>query len=85
VTLTDLHATVIGMKIGPTSRTRKPDDEATLQRLAARYAAGLSVRQLSAETGWSYGTVYHRLSMAQVAGLVVLRPRGGQSADRRAR
>lgn len=85
--MTDLRATVCGMEIGPTNRDRrhKPEDPATLQRLAERYAAGASVRQLSTETGWCYGTVYRRLSMAQVAGLVVLRPRGGQSADRRAR
>ena len=60
-------------------RRRKPTDEATLQRLAARYASGVTIRQLSAEVGWCYGTVHRRLSMAQVAGLVVLRPRGGQT------
>lgn len=78
------RATVCGMEIGPTNRDRrrKPDDEATLRRLAERYRAGASVRDLTTETGWCYGTVYRRLSMAQVAGLVVLRPRGGQSADR---
>lgn len=73
------------MEIGPRNRDRrrKPEDEATLRRLAERYRAGLSVRDLSVETGWCYGTVYRRLSMAQVDGLLVLRPRGGQSADRR--
>lgn len=78
------RATVCGMEIGPRNRDRrrKPDDEATLRKLAERYAAGRSVRELSVETGWCYGTVYRRLSMAQVSGLVVLRPRGGQSADR---
>jgi transposase len=77
--------TVIGMEIGPRNRDRrrKPEDEATLRALAERYREGLSVRELSVETGWCYGTVYRRLSMAQVSGLVVLRPRGGQSADRR--
>lgn len=79
------RATVCGMEIGPRNRDRrrKPEDEATLRRLAERYRAGLSVRDLSVETGWCYGTVYRRLSMAQVDGLLVLRPRGGQSADRR--
>lgn len=68
-----------GMEIGPTNRDRrrKPEDEETLRSLAERYAEGLSVRQLMIETGWCYGTVYRRLSMAQVSGLVVLRPRGG--------
>lgn len=73
------RATVCGMEIGVTNRDhrRKPEDEATLRRLAARYAEGLSVRQLTVETGWCYSTVYRRLSMAQVSGLLVLRPRGG--------
>lgn len=72
---------MIGMEIGPTNRDhrRKPDDEATLRRLAARYAEGATVRDLTRETGWCYGTVYRRLSMAQVSGLLVLRPRGYRS------
>jgi transposase len=72
------------MEISPPGRdrSRKPEDEATLRRLAARYAEGLSIRQIARENGWAYGTVYQRLSMAQVAGLVVLRPRGGVSGPR---
>jgi DNA-directed RNA polymerase specialized sigma24 family protein len=67
------------MEIGPKVRDhrRKPTDEATLKDLAKRYAEGASIRQIAVATGWSYGTVYSRLSMAQVSGLVVLRPRGG--------
>lgn len=67
------------MEIGPKVRDhrRKPADEETLKALAKRYAEGASIRQIATATGWSYGTVYQRLSMAQVAGLVVLRPRGG--------
>lgn len=78
------RATVCGMEIGPKIRDhrRKPDDEATIKRLAERYNDGLSIRQIGVETGWSYGTVYQRLSMAQVSGLLVLRPRGGRSAAR---
>ena len=80
------RARVIGMEIGDaperSQRIRRPADEATLQRLAARYAAGASIRDIGREYGWGYGTVYHRLSMAQVAGLVVLRPRGGVSGPR---
>lgn len=76
--MADHCATVIGMEIGPTNRDRrrKPDDAETLKQLAARYRKGATVRQISTETGWAYGTVYRRLSMAQVAGLLVLRPRG---------
>ena len=87
MTMADHCATVIGVEIGPKNRDRrrKPDDDATLRRLAERYADGASVRDLVIETGWAYGTVYRRLSMAQVSGLVVLRPRGAHSTSRRAR
>jgi predicted transcriptional regulator len=72
------------MEIGPKIRDgrRKPEDDATLRRLADRYSEGLSIRDLCRETGWGYGTVHQRLSMAQVSGLVVLRPRGGISGPR---
>lgn len=78
VAAADHSATVIGMEIGPKIRDhrRKPDDEATLQRLAQRYQGGASVRDLARETGWAYATVHRRLSMAQVSGLLVMRPRG---------
>jgi hypothetical protein len=80
---------VIGMTDLPVQpnrdRRRKPEDEATLRRLAERYTAGVSIRQLSDETGWAYATVYRRLSMAQVSGLLVLRPRGGVSGPRNGR
>ena len=83
MTMPDQCATVIGMDLGPSPRNRdhrrKPDDDATLRRLAERYADGASVRDLVVETGWAYGTVHRRLSMAQVSGLVVLRPRGAHS------
>jgi DNA-directed RNA polymerase specialized sigma24 family protein len=73
------------MEIGPRNpeRRRRPSDEATVKRLAGRYNEGLSIRDIAREMGWSYGTVYQRLSMAQVSGLVVLRPRGGVSGPRR--
>lgn len=41
--------------------------------LAERYAAGRSVRQIAADTGLSYGTVWRRLSEHEVK----FRPRGG--------
>jgi transposase len=74
------------MEIGPRVRDgrRKPSDEDTIKALAESYKAGASIRQLMVETGWSYGTVYQRLSMAQTSGLLVLRPRGGVVGRRRA-
>lgn len=85
--MTDLHATVIGMEIGPENRDRrrKPDDDATLRELAAFYRAGKSIRQISAHTGWSYGVIQSRLVKAQASGLVVLRPRGGVGGPRQPR
>lgn len=67
------------MEIGPKVRDHraKPSDEDTLRSLAKRYREGASIRDLARETGWGYATVHSRLSMAQVSGLVVLRPRGG--------
>ena len=69
------------VEFGPTNRDRrrKPDDDETLRRLAERYADGASVRDLMVVTGWCYGTVHRRLSMAKASGLVVLRPRGAHS------
>lgn len=64
------------MEITPTGRRRVPDDAETIEALAKRYQEGLTVRQISAETGWAYGTVHRRLSMAEVEGLLVMRPRG---------
>jgi hypothetical protein len=63
-------------------RRRKPDDEKTLRRLAEQYNAGASVRQLTSVTGWCYGTVHRRLHLAQVAGMITLRPRGGVTGPR---
>lgn len=73
------------MEIGPKirDRRRKPDDDATIKDIAERYRAGASIRQIAVATGWAYGTVYHRLSLAQVAGLVVMRPRGGVVGPRK--
>lgn len=75
----DLHATVIGVEIGAKIRDHRarPADRATVERIAERYKAGASIRQLMIETGWSYGTVHSRLSMGAVEGLLVMRPRGG--------
>lgn len=77
-------ATVIGVDMAPINRDRrrKPTDEATLRRLAERYNEGVTVRTLAAEIGWCYTTTYSRLSMAQVSGLVVLRPRGSRVTPR---
>jgi hypothetical protein len=67
------------MEIGPTNRDRrhKPTDDRTIKDLAERYKAGASIRQLCAYTGWAYATVYARLKVAQVEGMIVMRPRGG--------
>jgi transposase len=67
------------VEIGPTNRDhrRKPEDEATLRRLAASYRGGASIRTLCTETGWAYGTVHRRIAMAERAGLLTMRPRGG--------
>lgn len=85
--MTDLHAMVAAMEIGPTNRDRKrkPVDDATLRELAAYYKAGQSIRQISVRTGWCYGVVQSRLSLAQVRGFVVLRPRGGVEGPRQPR
>jgi hypothetical protein len=78
---------VIGMEIGPRVRDHraKPADEETIKGLVSRYKAGASIRLLMIETGWSYGTVHSRLSMAQERGLLELRPRGGARVDPSAR
>ena len=83
----DLCAMVVGMEISPTNRDhrRKPEDEKTLRDLAKKYAEGKSIRALAIETGWCYGTVHRRLALAQVAGMVVLRPRGGVVGPRQPR
>lgn len=75
------------MEIAPRNRDRrrKPEDDKTLRRLAKRYDAGLSIRQLATETGWAYGTVHRRIKLAAAAGLIVVRRRGGITREQRER
>lgn len=67
------------VEIAPRNRDhrRKPEDVETLRALAASYRAGASIRTLCTETGWAYGTMHRRIAMAEQAGMLVIRPRGG--------
>lgn len=52
-----------------------------LQRLAADYNTGQSIRQLAARHNKSYGAIHHALTQAGVT----FRPRGGANNTRRTR
>lgn len=54
--------------------------DAALRELARLYEGGMSVREVAAAKGYSYGATHTRLMRAQVSGLVTLRGRGGRSA-----
>ncbi len=55
-------------------------DDVSLQRLAALYAGGLTIRAVAATLGWSYGLTYSRLHRARIAGLVEMRAPGHRTS-----
>jgi transposase len=73
---------VIGVTVTKRGRKHVPaaGDRKVLERVAALYAGGRSIRAVAAELAWSYGVTHSRLHAAKAAGLVELRPRGHRGA-----
>jgi hypothetical protein len=55
------------------THTPRPAPDAFLQRIAAEYTAGDTIRSLATRYGYSYGGMHSLLRRARV----VFRPRGG--------
>lgn len=54
-----------------------PNDDTSLQLLAAKYQLLGSIRALVSDTGYAYGTVQRNLQLASERGFVQVKPVGG--------